>query len=229
MLDFQIPTYANCAMQPPHIYYQSSNSADACSRSNVYGTLLVMAVFKKQFASLYAVKLASNVSPWHGGDLFALLYVPQLPTQESRLYSSDSAMLDVEETKSTKQYSSKEYDDEPIWLVYCVLLIAGQLRARMLLVGTAKVDVDVVDVIVAELVDTVVVVDRGDGDVVAEELLLFRAWITPTVPPTAAPMTMSATTIRARSARPWRMPHHRFGEILDTGGCWSSNFVYLGA
>jgi len=221
-------------MQPPHIYYQSSNSADACSRSNVYGTLLVMAVFKKQFTSLYAVKLASNVSPWHGGDLFALLYVPQLSTQESRLYSSDSAMLDVEETKSTKQYSSKEYDDEPIWLVYCVLLIAGQLRARMPLVGTAKVDVDVVDVIAVELVDTVVVVSEGDGDVIVVELvdtvvvvdwgdgemLLFRAWIPPTVPPTTAPVTTSATTIRTRSARPWRMLRHRFGGILDTGeGC----------
>ena len=143
-------------------------------------------------------------------------------------------MLDVEETKSIKQYSSKEYDDEPIWLVYCVLLIVGQLRARMLLVGTAKVEVDVVDVIVVELVDTVVVVDegdgdvivvelvdRGDGDTVAEELLLFRAWIPPTMPPTTAPMTTSATTIRTRSARPRRVPNHCLGRILDTrGGCW---------
>lgn len=92
-----------------HIFHpQFSKSADACSSSSLYGPLPVIDVFMKQFANRYAVRLASNVTPWHVGDLPSLLYVLQLLTQPSKLYCSDWPMFPVEEAKSTRQYSSKE-------------------------------------------------------------------------------------------------------------------------
>jgi len=130
----------------------------------------------------------------------------------------------VLDRKSVWQKRRNVYLDDPDCVEYRVPFMAGQLRARMPLVGCGVLEV-VVEAVVEVVVEVVVGgVDALFGDVVedpagVEEVdggaspdvsALFRAaWVPPTAPPTTAPTT-SITAINTRSARTGLRPHHRF-------------------
>jgi hypothetical protein len=93
-------------------------------------------------------------------------------------------------------------------------------------VGTGKEEVELVDVVMSEPLDTAVeeniVATEGEEDVIEVELESFRAWIPPIVPPITPSVTTIARAISTRKARLRLRPQHRFRGL---GDCGVANFA----
>jgi hypothetical protein len=194
---------------------QLSNTAEPCGSEPPYGTLSVMLFFKKQFTLLYSVKFAPYVNAVQAGVLPAAFQSTHDPTQLSSDPCLDTPIcLDPSPARSIWQNSSNVCDSDPDVFVSCVLLMAGQLRNAMPLVGTADEALVLGAVLVPEAMSVGVAEGIAELDAALDAALVVEtgraASVPPTAPPTTPPMTMNAMTTKTAIATPFLIPHILF-------------------